>query len=137
MLAEEIKQLGGLVITDIKEGFQNYKYELLSGNPDDLYNIIIQKILHNGWENSYVDFYYGSLKKEEQEKVQEVVPREWLHYLRQYENCNELYYPLSKELFEITWFLTIHEYLFSTFYFCKEPCTIWGNYNKTLVKFWL
>lgn len=137
MQAEELKQLGGLVFRDIEEGFQNCKYEVLSGNPDDLYEVIVQQIHQNGLENSYVDFYYGRLKKEEQEKVQEVIPNEWLHTLKQYENCHELYYPLNKELLEITWFLTIHEYLFSTYYFCKEPCTIWGNYNQTLVKFWL
>ncbi|MDD5936577.1 MAG: hypothetical protein PUC65_13625 [Clostridiales bacterium] len=136
MKAEEIIRLGGLVFDRIEEGFDHYESEVITKSSPELYQILMEMIQKNGWENSFVDFYFGRLLKEEQERILQVVPVYWHDILKQYEENQEIYYPLTENLLKLTWFLTDHEYLFSTYYFCKEPCTIWGNYNNTLVKFY-
>ena len=41
----------------------------------------------------------------------------------------EIFLRLNNEILEILLKLTAKEILFSTFYFTKSKCTIWGNYN--------
>lgn len=119
-----------LYIKDINNGFSTYPYEIVEGNKEYLYKIIERFIEINGYENTYVDFYYSKLTKESKEIINNNLVSEEKRYLV---NMNikedEIYFNLNKELFNILFKLTTNEILFSTFYFTKYKCSIWGNYN--------
>ena len=47
-----------------------------------------------------------------------------------------IYFKLTKESIPFITRLSTREILFSTIYFTKYPCTIWGNYNKSFPIFY-
>lgn len=97
MKAEEIIRLGGLVFDRIEEGFDHYESEVITKSSPELYQILMEMIQKNGWENSFVDFYFGRLLKEEQERILQVVPVYWHDILKQYEENQEIAYCVSKD----------------------------------------
>lgn len=137
MYIEEIKARGALLIPDLRYGFDHYSYEIIKGTPLGLKQLLLNKIETNGWENSYVDFYYGELCPEQQDNVNAMLEEEQKALLQEMSFLPEdIYYPLNPELFEITFLLSIREGLFSTYYFTRKPCTVWSNYNSRFVVFY-
>ena len=93
----------------------------------------------NGAENSYVDFYYNVLNDEDKKKLKELINDEDKILLEEFEkNYHEknIYFKLTKESIPFITRLSTREILFSTIYFTKYPCTIWGNYNKSFPIFY-
>lgn len=137
MTYEDLNRKGAVMVPDLGYGFAHYPYELLRGTPACLREFLLNQIKRNGWEHSFVDFYYGELTKEEQDNVGALLEEEQRQYLSRLDpHKGALYYPLSPELFEITFLLSIREGLFSTFYFTNQPCTVWSNYNQRFVVFY-
>lgn len=135
MNKQEMIKAGCLVIDQIDDGFLQCNHDIISGTEEEIYEFLCEKIALNGWEHSYVDFYYGTLSQEIQKKVREVLPKHLQNLIDQYEKVSDIYFPLSEELLELTHYLSIHEHLFSTYYFNSPVCTIWANYQKTYVVF--
>ncbi|HEX3075419.1 MAG TPA: MmcQ/YjbR family DNA-binding protein [Lachnospiraceae bacterium] len=128
---------GAIVLDNIEIGFENYKHEILEGTSEQLLDWIKELRDKNGLEDSYVDLYYGSLLPEEQERVRSNLSEEGLRILNRYAPWREvLILPLDDELLRLTEELNTKEALFSTYYFCKYPCSVWGNYERKYPRFW-
>lgn len=137
MTYEDLNSLGAVMVPDLGYGFEHYPYELIKGTPGFLRDYLLNQIGRNGWEHSFVDFYYGELSEEEKDNVEALLGDGQRQYLSGLDlHKGDLYHPLSPELFEITFLLSIREGLFSTFYFTKQPCTVWSNYHKCFVVFY-
>lgn len=135
---QELKDRQCLYIDNINDGFENYNFYYIEGSEKDLKEFLLNKIAENTMENTYVDFYYSKLNAEEKKKVNSILTVEEINYLESvtWEN-NELFFKMNNTLFEITFKLSITDMLFSTFYFSKFPCTIWSNYNRKFVVFYV
>ena len=76
---------------------------------------------------------------EEKENLKELINDEDKILLEKFEkNYHEknIYFKLTKESIPFITRLSTREILFSTIYFTKYPCTIWGNYNKSFPIFY-
>ncbi|WP_167958117.1 MmcQ/YjbR family DNA-binding protein [Anaerosporobacter faecicola] len=122
---------GALYISRIEEGYRDYDAKELSREPDEAEEELRQIWEQNGTEDAYVDWYYGTLSAEEKERLRTVLSDANREVLLLYEAHKDLMYlPLNKELFALTMEWNRKEALFSTYYFCKEPCTVWANYQN-------
>ena len=128
---EQIKKENAVYIENIQDGFNNYLNIILEGSEEEVNNAIRQLFKYNGIDSSYADFYYGRLDQDAKNKVRsaldekEILLIESLHL-----SSNDIFVRLDNELLEILLKLTASEVLFSSFYFTKHPCTVWGNYDR-------
>ncbi len=126
-----LEEEGAIYFERIDEGFCNYNNKILEGNKEELKNSIYSLWQENGDDGAYVDWYYGTLKPDEKERIRSVLSDESRDTLSRYEACTDLIFiPLNKELFDLTMELNQTEALFCTYYFCKLPYTVWGNYDN-------
>jgi len=136
MLLKSMIQKGAIWFERIEEGLDNYPYYYLEGTEEELLQEIKDLLIKNGNDNSFVDFYYGRLSLEEKEKVQSSLTKDEIDYIYTLDFKDNIYFPLDDKLLAITVKLSAREILFSTFYFCKTPCTVWGNYNRKFPVFY-
>ncbi|MFA9377690.1 MAG: MmcQ/YjbR family DNA-binding protein [Lachnotalea sp.] len=133
---ERMIDMGGIYIETIQSGFDQYSCELLSGTQEELYQKINEIRLKNYEVHSYVDFYYGKLSYEERTNLRAALSDKAFSILNMYEYLKEIVFiPLYDDILYLTAELNAKELLFCTYYFCKYPCTIWGNYNLTYPMF--
>ena len=127
---QEIKKENILYFDNIQKGFDNYKNTIIEGTEEFVNNIIRKLYIKNTEKNSFADFYYGRLNSDEKERVKRALSEDEVKII---EDLNlgkeEIFLRLNNEILEILLKLTTKEILFSTFYFTKSKCTIWGNYN--------
>ncbi|MCI6190629.1 MAG: hypothetical protein MR691_11940 [Clostridium sp.] len=127
---QEIEKENILYFDNIQEGFEKYENTIIEGSEEFVNNIIRNLYIKNTPENSFADFYYGRLKEEEREKVKLVLNENEIKIIEDLNlGKDEIFLRLNNEILEILLKLTAKEILFSTFYFTKSKCTIWGNYN--------
>ena len=127
---KSLEDEGAIYFERIDEGFRNYNNKILEGNKEELKNSVYSLWQENGEDGAYVDWYYGTLRPEEKERVRSVLTDESRNILSRYEAWTELMFlPLNKELFDLTMELNQTEALFCTYYFCKLHYTVWGNYD--------
>lgn len=126
---QEFLQKNLLHISNVEEGFQKYEYAILNGTEENYREFIECALSMNGEENSYFDCYYGRLKEESKEKFRKGLTPAEREELAELERTQEIYYPLTKEHLPTLSRVTARELLFSTFYFGKYLCTLWGNYG--------
>lgn len=133
---EEFKKRVSIYFNNINEGFSNFKSKVLEENYNsqgDFIGFISECFKLNGVENSYVDFYYYNLSIEDRERLRSFLDKDERKFLEKHiENINKdaIYFKLTEEFIEFLTNISLKEILFSTFYFTKIPCTIWGNYNR-------
>ncbi len=128
---EELKEANVIYIKNIQEGFNKYPNLILEGTEEYVNNVIRQIYKENGFENSYADFYYGTLDQEEKDRVKLALDEKEIMVIENLQLTSEdIFLRLDSELLEILLKLTASEILFSSFYFTKYPCLIWGNYGK-------
>lgn len=125
---------------NISDGFNKFQNGVLEKKVDLKKEEIEERIIRflerildlNGEDNSFIDFYYSRLEEEDKKCLQELLTDEDKKMLKIIEaelQCDCIYFKLSKEILPFIARLCTREALFSTFYFIKIPCTIWGNYN--------
>ena len=136
MLLKTMLEKGAIWFERIEEGLDNYSYFYLEGTEEELLQEIKDLVIKNDYENSFVDFYYGRLSLDEKEIVQKALTKDEIDYIYTLNLEDNIYFPLDEKLLTITVKLSAREILFSTFYFCKTPCTVWGNYNKKFPVFY-
>ena len=126
---EEIKE-NIIYIKNIQEGFNKYPNKILEGTEEDVNNAIRGLFNTNGIENSYADFYYGKLDQEEKNRVRAALNEKEIMLVESLNlSAEDIFIRLNPELLEIFLKLTASEILFSSFYFTKYPCLVWGNYG--------
>ena len=127
---EEIKKEDVIYFKNIQEGFDNYENTIIEGSEEFVNNIIRMLYLENTLENSFADFYYGRLSEGEKEKIRAALTEEEIKIIQNLNlGYDEIFLRLNEEILEILLKLTAKEILFSTFYFTKSQCAVWGNYN--------
>lgn len=134
----QLKASGAIYLVNIQNGFDNYAYEVINMNLEETYKTIKELWIFNGSNNSYADFYYFTLDDEARNKIDSVLNKKEKFYLERLSkpaNISEIIYPLDEDIIHILVKLNYLEILFSTFYFTKNPCTMWGNYNHEYVMF--
>ena len=136
MKVEDIKRQGAIYFERIEDGFEQYSYYFLEGTKKEVCDRVRDIIENEGFENCYVDFYYNQLHAEEKRIVEQVLTKDEFDYIITNTSKESIFYPLTKRLLEITLKLSIDEILFSSFYCCKTPLTIWGNYNNKFPVFY-
>ena len=128
---EQFMNSGCLYFERYEEGVEKYPNEIVTGTEAELNLLLSALFYENGPEESFVDFYYHKLTQEAQQKLSTVLNEEQMFYVQKItKNATTVFYQLTKELLEITAVLNAKEMLFSTYYFSKIPCTIWGNYER-------
>lgn len=118
-----------LHISNVEEGFRKYEYAILSGTEENYKEFIECAVSMNGVDNSYFDCYYGRLEEDSKEKFRRGLTAAEREELADMERTQTIYYPLTQEAIPVISKVTARELLFSTFYFGKYLCTLWGNYG--------
>jgi hypothetical protein len=130
MNLEEFKKLNSIYLDNILDGFNNYPNTTIEGTEEEVNNAIKLLVDANGFENSYGDFYYGRIDEEAKNKVKASLKAEEIALIESLELGKEdIFLRLTPELLEVLLKLTSKEILFSSFYFTKYPCLVWGNYG--------
>jgi hypothetical protein len=133
---EQLKEAGAIYLEHIQEGFEYYNYKVVSWNQEEACEHIRKLWLLNGPEHSFADFYYYRLDNEAKKKVNSILNEEEINYIKAISSSwEEIIFPLDEILISIIIKLNNTEMLFSTFYFTKEPCTLWGNYHGEYIVF--
>ena len=129
------------------EGVMQFPHITIKGTSSQLYQLLYLLYEQNK-EDAYADFYYAQLSKDEKQCFVKALSREEETFFRDRllmeiengiqdsrmdEKC--IYFRLDEELLEFLAAITERELLFSSFYFGKSQCTIWGNYNDCYVVF--
>lgn len=133
---EKFKSSVEIQFDNINEGFSKFKSKILEEDcslKGDFVGFISECFKINGSENSYVDFYYHRLSIEDRENLKKFLEEDEREFLDKYiESLDKstIYFRLTEEFIKFLINISLKEILFSTFYFTKIPCTIWGNYNK-------
>ncbi|MBX9183590.1 MULTISPECIES: hypothetical protein [Clostridium] len=123
---------------NITEGFNRYKNKTISAINEENFErgmicFLQEAVKLNGLNSSYVDFYYNSLSEEDKVKLVEMVSvddRKFIESFKEKNTTGGIYYYLTLDSVPFISRLNSNEILFSSIYFTKEECTIWGNYNK-------
>ena len=123
---------------NITEGFNRYKNKTISAINEENFErgmicFLEEAVKLNGLNSSYVDFYYNSLSEEDKVKLVEMVSvddRKFIESFKEKNTTGGIYYYLTLDSVPFISRLNSNEILFSSIYFTKEECTIWGNYNK-------
>lgn len=126
---KDIIEKGGIYFSKIEEGFDSYQVTHIQGE-DAIHRFLEEQMNKNGFEHSFVDFYYGRLDMESKYKVKSILSEEEIAYINTLPYHETIYFPLDPILFQIVYRLSISDMLFSTFYFTDYPMTIWSNYNQ-------
>lgn len=141
---KEFKENVEIKFSNITEGFNRYSNKTLEVIDNKFFEEKMIEFLEeivkiNGIENSYVDFYYNALSKDDRDRLKEMIDYEDKLFISEFEredNEGCIYFRLSMDSIPFINKLNSREILFSTMYFTKEPCTIWGNYNKKFPVFY-
>lgn len=126
---EELLELGGLDIMQVRDGFERYESAVISGSSEKI-ELFLQRCLHMNGESAYVDFYYYALAEDERERFWSELSEDEKRILPcfGYEK-NSIYYPLTDKNLKFFADVTAKCRLFSTFWYLKYPAVIWGNYD--------
>ncbi len=126
---KELANKQAILVHQIEEGFAGFKSLILKGDKAG-YREFMSKVLSlNGKAESYADFYYQKLTGEQKEAFRNALTEEELAYFNGRTWRESIYFALDEELLNFLLDITMNELLFSTFYFTKYPCTVWGNYG--------
>ncbi len=92
----------------MEDGFAQYKNMILDGHGQQLRVFLEEQVQENGWQDSWVDFYYGTLSETEREKARSVLTEEQKSWLDGQDiGKQDLYFQMDAALFEITYRLSI------------------------------
>jgi nitroreductase len=131
---EEIIKNQSLLIANINDGFSDFKYLILSGKELE-YKEFLHEIFTLNDGKAYADFYYSTLSQYEKESFINALTEEEKVYFKKACKTDGIYFQLDHDLLDFLLSITIREVLFSTFYFCRIPAVVWGNYNMKFPMF--
>lgn len=138
MKKEELEERGCLVPVNVIDACQMYEEEDVTGTEEELEKFLRKLVMENGVENSYFDFYYGTLMEEEKQRIRENLTVKECAVLEERgfsKSREEVYFAYDEELFGIAIKLSLNSYLFSTFYFARTGETVWTNYENRFLVF--
>lgn len=122
-----------LLIANVQDGMESHPHEILSRTADEYLHLLRKLALKSRETGGFADFYFGRLTDEERAAVLSNLPKNSRDYILALNaGPDDLYYQLDGPddpgLFILA-DLSAREFLFSTFYFTRPRCTVWGNYG--------
>lgn len=119
MKKEELIAAGCMVADTLQEAmrYSGREMKVIEGSREELVSLIYQLLRENGKENTYFDFYFGTLSKEEKQKALSVLSIEQASYLCGLNLPNsreDVYFSYEETLFAIAVRLSVTEMLFSS-----------------------
>lgn len=138
MKKEELIKEGCMVPDTLQEAMRLGRQEMVEGDGETLREYIYRLLEENGRDNTYFDFYYGTLSREEQKKAETALSQEetaYLYGLTLPVKREDVYFRYEESLFSIAVTLSVSEMLFSTFYFPVLRKTVWSNYQGSFLLF--
>lgn len=126
---EAFADTSAILIKNVEEGFADYEYLVLQGELEAFDQFLAQTMVLNGTADSYADFYYARLDENQKEHFHNALSEINRSFLIKGTWTEGIYYPLDDKLMRFLLEITAKELLFSTFYFTRYPCTVWGNYG--------
>lgn len=138
MRKRELQAAGCLTPDTVAQAAALYDIKDLTGTEEAIRKVLQDMVGRNGKENTYFDFYYGTLLEEEQQRVRASLTPEEAAYLQEVElsgEREEVYFPYEQRLFDIALKLSLNNCLFSTFYFSLTKETVWSNYDRRFLVF--
>ncbi len=128
---EYILEDNGIYFENIEDGFATCATSIYVGSEPAYIKFLEKCIELNSEAHSYFDFYYYTLSADGKDRLHGFMTKEDEVLLDQLNtDSREIYFPLNKEILPLPARLTAREWFFSSFYFTKEPCLIWGNYDR-------
>ena len=134
--SNEFKDKVNVRFNNILDGFNNFKNftidGTLSNNSEKCIIDFIYKIFEENNNECYIDFYINKISNDEKENLMNLIDNEYKSLLKSIINMkhNDIYYKVTnKNILPFFIKLNTRELFFVTFYFTKNPITIWGNYN--------
>ncbi len=138
MKKEELLRAGCMVPDTLQEAMRTGRQEMAEGDEEALETYICRLLEENGRENTYFDFYFGTLSQEEQSRAETVLSSEQVRFLHEYglpDSREDVYFPFEESLFAIALRLSVTQMLFSTFYFPMHCKTVWSSYEGKFIVF--
>lgn len=138
MKKEDLIRAGCMVPDTLQEAMRSGRQEMEEGGEEALETYIYRLLEENGKENTYFDFYFGTLSEEEQGKAETVLSSEQVRFLHEYDlpdGREDVYFLFEENLFAIALRLSVTQMLFSTFYFPVLHKTVWSSYDGKFIVF--
>ncbi len=129
MNEEDLLNKNAILINNVDEGFKNYEYLILEGDKAGYKEFMSEILSLNGEQGVYADFYYEKLSAEQKDSFLKALSKEKLEFFNHSNWAGGIYFSLNEEILDFLLDITMDELLFSSFYFTKYPCTVWGNYG--------
>ena len=130
-----LQSQSAIILPAIQDGFDNYPHILLQKTPEEYLALLHQLVELNGVSHSFADCYFGKLPDEKKSGLLSFLPNDWQNILLQCQFTDDSVFlsfdDIADPIIDILAYLSAKEFLFSTFYFTKYPCTVWTNYNLT------
>lgn len=122
-----------LLISNVQDGMESHNHEILCRTANE-YLHLLRKLALKSWETGcFADFYFGRLTDGEQAAVLSKLSENSREYILALDaGPDDLYYQLDgpdDPGLSLLADLSARELLFSTFYFTRPRCTVWGNYG--------
>ena len=141
MKKEELIAAGCMVPDTLQEAmrYSGREMKVIEGSREELVSLIYQLLRENGKENTYFDFYFGTLSKEEKQKALSVLSIEQASYLcglNLPDSREDVYFSYEETLFAIAVRLSVTEMLFSSFYFPMIRKMVWSSFEGKFLMFW-
>lgn len=138
MKKEDLLRAGCMVPDTLQEAMRSGRQEMTEGDEEALETYICRLLEENGRENTYFDFYFGTLSQEEQSRAEMVLSSEQVRFLHESDlpdSREDVYFPFEESLFAIALRLSVTQMLFSTFYFPMLRKTVWSSYEGKFIVF--
>ncbi len=128
-----LQEHNALLISNVQDGMQQNPHEILSMTADEYLHWLRKLALKSRETGCFADFYFGRITANEKEAVLSHLPDSSREYILSLDaSSDDLYYQLDgpdDPGLAILADLSARELLFSTFYFTRPRCTVWGNYG--------
>lgn len=128
-----LRERDALLISNVQDGMQHNPHEILSLTADEYLQYLCRLALKSKETGCFADFYFGRITDQEKEAVLSHLPGSSRDYILSLDaGPDDLYYQLdgpNDPGLAILADLSARELLFSTFYFTRPRCTVWGNYG--------
>lgn len=132
---ETMQSHGALLIPNVTYGFQNYDNQILEKSAEEYLQLLRQLTIscESAGFPAFADFYFANLTPEQQDNIRKhLCPWQQARIQELGLIAGDIYFQIEgadDPDLELLADLTARELLFSTFYFTKPVCTVWGNWE--------
>ena len=130
MKKEDLLRAGCMVPDTLQEAMRSGRQEMAEGDEEALETYVCHLLEENGRENTYFDFYFGTLSQEEQRRAEMVLSSEQVRFLHESDlpdSREDVYFPFEESLFAIALRFSVTQMLFSTVFCPMLRAADWSS----------